>query len=96
MMGIAPSELYALELCEFLAIYEGWRRLREQSSRELWEVARWQSAIAISPHVQQQKPLTELLPLPWDRKSVNNVEDVDIEVRKEQALKMLKILKNEQ
>lgn len=95
MMGMAPSELYALELCEFLAIYEGWRRLREQSSRELWEVARWQSAIAISPHVQQQKPLTELLPLPWDRKSVNDV-DVDIEVRKEQALKMLKILKNEQ
>lgn len=68
MMGMSPSEVYALELCEFYAIYDGWRRLRQQESRERWEQSRWMACAIIGPWLKGGKSMAELLPLPWDEK----------------------------
>lgn len=91
MFGMAPTELYALELREFYAIYEGWERRQEQLSRERWEIARWQSGVSIMPHITAQKPLAELLPLPWD-KEVKDFSEASVEERRVHALEMLKYI----
>lgn len=65
-MGMQPSELYALELREFYAAYQGWLKLQEQRLRTSWEQARWVVGVTISPHLSSPQPITQLLPLPWD------------------------------
>lgn len=93
---MATTELYTLELREFYAIYEGWMKRQEQLSRERWEIARWQSGVSIMPHITTQKPLFELLPLPWDKAEVEDSSAIGVEERRAQALEMLKYLeKNE-
>lgn len=68
-MGMQPSELYALELREFFAIYAGWLKLEEQRARQEWERTRWLASVVISPHLKSQTPVTQLFPLPWDKES---------------------------
>lgn len=95
MMGMSPADIYTLELREFFAIYQGWMRKRELDSRELWEIARWSTGIGISPHIQVSKPLTELLPLPWDGKSESDKE-LTMDERWAQASELLKYLKKDE
>lgn len=94
-MGMSPDALYALELREFCAAYEGWSRLREQNSRERWEIARWSTAISISPHIQSNKPLNELLPLPWDEHH-DAGEEITMEQRCSRAAELLKYLRHDE
>lgn len=79
MMGMAPSEVYDLELREFYAIYDGWRRLRQQESRERWEQHRWMACAIIGPWLKGGKTMTELLPLPWDEKPKEEALEYDPE-----------------
>ena len=67
-MAMSPSELWRLELREFLAIYEGWRRQQEYAERQAWERTRWEACAIISPWLKGNKSIKELLPLPWDEK----------------------------
>ena len=92
-MGLAPATLYDMELGEFNAAYEGWVRIEEHRTRQLWELARWQSAVTISPHVKNSGNIMQMLPLPWDPPGVQSSEDIDIEERKKRAAEMLKYLK---
>ena len=95
-MGLSPSELYAMELGEFSSAYEGWAHLRQMTMREDMERSRWEAAVIISPHLTARKPLTELLPLPWDKNSITTSgEDIDIEERRRRAEQMLKDLNHE-
>lgn len=94
-MAMSPADIYAMELGEFFAAYQGWLRKRELDSRERWEIARWSTGIGISPHIQASKPLTELLPLPWDNKHANN-EELTMEQRYTEAVKLLKYLKHDE
>lgn len=93
MMGLSPSELYAMELGEFSAAHEGWQYLRKMRMREDMERARWSAGVIISPHIQSRKPLVEMLPLPWDKHI--DTEDIDIEERRLRAAEMLKNCHNE-
>jgi hypothetical protein len=89
MMGLSPSELYAMELREFSAAYEGWMHLRQMIMREDMERSRWEAAVIISPHITSRKPLAEMLPLPWDKESKKDVEEIDIEERRRRAAELL-------
>lgn len=88
MMGLSLSELYAMELREFSAAYEGWQYLRKMRMREDMERARWAAGVIITPHIQSRKPLVEMLPLPWDKTA--DTEDIDIEERRRRAAELLK------
>lgn len=81
-----------MELGEFCAAYEGWQRLRQMTSREDMERARWEAAVIISPHITSHKPIAEMLPLPWDKQTTQESEDIDIEERRRRAAEMLKAL----
>ena len=95
-MGLSPSELYAMELGEFSAAYEGWSHLRQMTMREDMERSRWEAAVIISPHITARKPLTELLPLPWDKTTATtHNEDIDIEERRRRVAEMSKHLNYE-
>ena len=76
-----------MELGEFLAIYEGWRRHQEYAEKQAWERARWQTCAIISPWLKGNKSMTELLPLPWDEKVVEDVgyDPEDMEARAERV-----------
>ena len=91
-MGIAPTTLYDMELSEFSAAYQGWSRLQEHQMRQMWELARWHGAVSISPHVKSSGHIMQMLPLPWDSKTVTP-EDISIEERQARASEMLKYLK---
>lgn len=91
-MGIAPTTLYDMELSEFSAAYQGWSRLQEHQMRQMWELARWHGAVSISPHVKSSGNIMQMLPLPWDSKTVTP-EDISIEERQARASEMLKYLK---
>lgn len=96
MMGMSPADIYALELREFFSAYQGWLRNRELDSRGRWEIARWSTGIGISPHIKDNKPIRELLPLPWDKKPTSD-EELTMEQRYAQAAELLKYLNyNEQ
>lgn len=92
MMGMAPSEVYALELCEFSAIYEGWQRLRQQQSRERWEQHRWMAAAIIGPWLKGGKSMTELLPLPWDETPPQEELDYDPEDMEERRKRVEQLM----
>ena len=82
-----------MELGEFSAAYEGWSHLRQMTMREDMERSRWTAAVIISPHITARKPLSELLPLPWDKNYITTSgEDIDIEERRRRAAEMLKCL----
>lgn len=80
-MALPPSELWQLELREFLAIHNGWQRQQEYSERMAWERTRWEACAIISPWLKGNKSMTELLPLPWDEKTEEDIgynpEDMD-------------------
>lgn len=82
-----------MELAEFFAAYEGWSHLEEMRTRQMWEVSRWHGAVSISPHIKDNGSITEMLPLPWDKKGASPSEDIDIEERKARAAEMLKYIK---
>lgn len=93
-MAMQPSELYALELCEFNSIYQGWLRLRSENIKQSWEVARYQAAAIIMPWLKGNKSMTEVLPLPWDEKTTENEEELgydptDMVAREERVRKLL-------
>lgn len=76
-MGLQSSELYALELREFFAAYQGWLKYEELKQRASWEIARWVAGVAILPHVTSSMPLTQMLPLPWDAPSTEPMQELD-------------------
>lgn len=77
MMGLSPSELYALELREFFACHAGWLKCEEQRQRQQWEVARYTAASIISPWMQSAKSIYEMLPLPWDAPIKRDAQNLD-------------------
>lgn len=80
-----------MELGEFSAAYEGWSHLRQMTMREDMERSRWEAGVIISPHITDRKPLTELIPLPWDNVSTSqSSEDIDIDERRRRAKELLK------
>lgn len=94
-MRLSPADIYELELREFFAAYEGWVRLWEAGTHERWEIARWSTAIGISPHIQSNKPLTELLPLPWDKRQSGD-DTLTMEQRCARAAELLKYLRTDE
>lgn len=101
MMRLSPSELYAMTLREFFSAYQGWQRLEEQRVRTDMERARWMAGAIIAPWVKGNKPLTELLPLPWDNVGQQPAEKpldydpTDIAARRERVANLLKHQRNE-
>lgn len=94
-IGLPPSELWALELREFFAIYEGWRKQQEYSERQEWERTRWQACAIISPWLKGNKSVTELLPLPWDEKAEDGdlgYDPNDMEAREERVKQLMRQL----
>ena len=93
MMTLSPTEMMAMELRDFMSAYQGWSRLREQSSRETMELTRWQTA-AIA-NLLSTKPITptELLPLPWDEgvqpKVLTAEERAEARQRQEELLNLI-------
>ncbi|MBO7198914.1 MAG: hypothetical protein J6V26_02645 [Alistipes sp.] len=99
MIGMSPSEVYALELREFSAIYEGWQRLREQQSREAWERHRWMACAIIGPWLKGGKSMTEILPLPWDAPPQDaelDYDPEDMEARRKRVEQLMSITNGEE
>ena len=90
-MAMQPSELYALELREFSAIYQGWLKLRSDNIKQRWEVARYQAAAIIMPWLKDSRSMAEVLPLPWDEKPVEDVgyDPTDMAIREERVRKLM-------
>ena len=98
MMGMAPSEVYALELREFYAIYEGWQRQRQQRSREAWEQHRWMACAIIGPWLKGGKSMQDILPLPWDGPQQNvelDYDPEDLEERRRRVERLMRITNGE-
>lgn len=94
-MGLSPSELYAMELRDFFSAYDGWAYLYRERVRSDMERARWMAGAIISPWIKAQKPLTELLPLPWDIETTPptatpDYDPTDIEARRKRVAELLK------
>lgn len=95
MMGMSPTEVYALELREFFAIYEGWQRLKTQQSREAWEQHRWMACAIIGPWLKGGgKSMTEILPLPWDMPTQQqdielDYDPTDMEARRQRVEQLM-------
>ena len=90
-MALPPSELWLLELREFLAIHNGWRQQQEYSEKQAWERTRWQACAIISPWLKGNKSMTELLPLPWDEKPKEELDydPEDMEAREEHVKRLI-------
>lgn len=91
-MAMSPSELWRLELGEFLAIYDGWRHRQEYAERQEWERTRWHACAIISPWLKDSRAMTELLPLPWDEKQaeVLDYDPTDMDARAEHVKELYK------
>lgn len=59
---------------EFESICKAWREMTEGQNRDAWERARTIAAIIIQPHVKKKITPKQLLPLPWDKKKINQSE----------------------
>ncbi len=46
--------------------------MTEGQNRDAWERARTIAAIVIQPHVKKKITPKQLLPLPWDKKKIND------------------------
>ena len=93
-MALPPSELWQLELREFLAIHNGWRKQQEYSERMAWERTRWEACAIISPWLKGNKSMTELLPLPWDVKEKEDLgyDPEDMDARRERVEQLIKTI----
>lgn len=92
-MGIAPSELYAMELGEFLTAYSGYAHAERMRQRFELERTRLGSATIVMPWLEKRPTLQELMPFPWDAEARAEAEEItaeDIEQRRVRALEMLK------
>ena len=100
MVGLSPNDLYALELSEFSAIYEGWMRLQQQTTRDAWERTRWSTVRLITPHLKPGADVMALCALAWDGNSyteTSGIDPEDIEARRARAEEILaSVRSNEQ
>lgn len=46
---------------------EGMRLTQQQQYRNQWEIARWQSAMIMSPHLKRAIEPTKLVRFPWEK-----------------------------
>jgi len=91
MMGLAPHDIYDLELVEFNAAYAGWLRAREQSIRNDWERTRWSTArLAACWITDKNTNIMELFPLPWDKPAMGEVEVITAEERQRRVAEIVK------
>lgn len=94
MMGLAPSELYSLELVEFNAAYEGWLRLRRETMRDNWERTRWSTVRLAALQMTSTANIMELFPLPWDdecRATASAEEEMTIEERRRRVEEIMRM-----
>lgn len=54
---------------EFSNSVRGYSEEVEQRSREAWEQARLIAYYAVAPHVKGGKPMSQMIPLPWDKEA---------------------------
>ena len=95
MIGMSPSEVYALEFREFSAIYEGWQRKKQMQSREAWEQHRWMACAIIGPWLKGGKSMTDILPLPWDAPQEGETlyyDPEDMEARRERVEQLMRMI----
>lgn len=89
MMRLPLTELYAMDLSEFFAAYDGWVRLEQMHERANLERTRWLGAVMLTPYSERVISPQELMPLPSDTKSVSDaLTEDDFEARREAALKL--------
>ena len=81
---------------EFESICNAWHEMREEQYHDSWERARTVAAICIQPHVRKRITPRQLLPLPWDNKTVHRGEapKLTAEEKKERFESFGKMLKN--
>ena len=96
-MRLSPSELYDMELGEFLTAYSGYAHAENMRQRFELERTRLGAATIILPWLENKPTLQQLMPFPWENEE-SSVEEVsmeitddEIEARRQRALELLKM-----
>lgn len=93
-MRMSPSELYAMELGEFITAYSGYAHAEEMRQRFELERTRLGAATIVIPWLENKPTPQRLMPFPWDEEEaevqIEEITDEDIEARRQRALEMLK------
>ena len=71
-IGMSHDDFCKCTFGEFESICKAWREMTEGQNRDAWERARTIAAIVIQPHVKKKITPKQLLPLPWDKKKIND------------------------
>lgn len=89
-IGMPYDDFMWLDFGEFRAVYEAWRKMREEEQQAEWERMRMLASICISPHVKHSPSPQKLLPFPWEnskRKAVPKVGKDEAKKRMENLLR---------
>lgn len=93
-MRLPLTELYAMDLSEFFAAYDGWVRLEQMHERANLERTRWLAAVSLTPYSDRALTPHDLMPLPGDNATDDTITEEDFKARQEAALKLLNEIKD--
>jgi hypothetical protein len=64
-LGLRYDDLFYITIPELMLMAEG----AEQRDRTVWEAARWQAAVLLSPHLKKGKQIRpqQLIKFPWEK-----------------------------
>ena len=93
-MRLAPSELYEMELGEFLTAYSGYIHAENMRQRFELERTRLGAATIVMPWLENRPTLQQLMPFPWEdidtpAEEVVEITEEDIEARRQRAMELL-------
>lgn len=73
-VGMSLGDFRLLTPAEFGAVGKAWSEGQENRERGGWERMRLLASITIQPHVKRRVTPQKLLPLPWDKKIMQNAK----------------------
>lgn len=82
---------------EFMYAYLGWSDLEQSRLKQSWERERWSVWIQTSIQLDKKDRLsmTDMFPLPWESSSMQKLEDLTMQERRERVKRILNTIKNE-
>lgn len=88
--GMSFNDFILLTPFEFQAVIDARTRHDEQLRRDIWESARMQAAISVSPFSRRPVSPARIMPLPWDKSEKPHHQSAPLS--KQQALSSLETL----
>ena len=94
-MGLSPEAFERLTPAEFIYAWLGWARHEEDRQRQAWERERWAVWIAtcIQLDRKDRRPMTEMVPLPWEGSTAPVKQEPTMQERMERITEMKRCIR---